>query len=142
MIFNGKEHKEFFEKCVERTNMKNDTYHRAFFYALGICDETRKHINDIYDFNKMRMNFTVLFASWQTSTTRRICRLAFNMFNNFHYAAVLRDGECIVAEPDIDGNFAPDELFATSVAGYMLEAVKIRYPEYTNLSNNFSDEKE
>ena len=35
-------------------------------------------------------------------------------------------------ENDTEGDFAPYELFATPDAFYMLEAVKIRYPEYTD----------
>ncbi len=137
IIFNGEKHKGFFESCVERADAQNDPYRRALFYALGICEETRKHINAFYDFDEKCINFDALSAPWQTSGTRRICRLAFNLFNGFHYSPLPRGSNTWeTLEPDTDGDFTPYELFAAPEAGYMLEAVKIRYPEYTHLERD------
>lgn len=133
IIFKGKEHKDFFEGCVARANAQSDPYHRALFYALGICEETREHINDLYDFEEKGINFDALSSPWQTSGTKRICRLAFNLFNSFHNSPLPHGSNTYDLEPDTDGSFTPYELFATPEAGYMLEAVKIRYPEYTYL---------
>ncbi len=42
------EHEGFYYQMLnERKN--SDSYHRALFYTLGISQETRKHIRDLFD---------------------------------------------------------------------------------------------
>ena len=123
IIFKDQEHKDFLERCLKRVDA--DSYHRALFYALGICAETREHIDDIYDFEAKCINIIALSATWQSSGTKRICRLAFNLFNGFHYNDAL--------EPDTSGDFTPYELFAAPEAKFMIEAVKIRHYNYMRL---------
>ena len=44
----------------------DDSYHRAFFYAMGICDETRRNINTLFNFMEGGIRPEGLSAAWQT----------------------------------------------------------------------------
>ena len=47
--FSSKAHRDFFVEMMGKCR-KNDTYHRAFFYIMGIAPETRANINRMFDF--------------------------------------------------------------------------------------------
>lgn len=47
--FSSKAHRDFFVEMMGKCR-KNDTYHRAFFYVMGIAPETRANINRMFDF--------------------------------------------------------------------------------------------
>ena len=111
--FKNHEHEKFYERCLERTRWF-DPYHKAFFYTAGISRETRKHIEDIFDFQDDTIRPEGLNKGWQTSGSSCLTRLAFNLWNGWNE----------------DGCATPYNLFGTSDAGYMLEALRIRYPEY------------
>ena len=61
-------------------------------------------------------------SGWQTGTTYKICRLAFNLWN----------GYCYETNEDIDNNiskdFAVDEIFCCEYIEYFFEAIRLRYP--------------
>ncbi|MGN0107718.1 MAG: DUF6075 family protein [Hominilimicola sp.] len=125
--FKNAEHMLFFGENVINTKSERDIYRKALFYTLGILPETRIHINSLYDFESDFPKLDGFNEAWQTSSTIKMCRLALNLYNGFHYKGSSWDN----IEADNNGNFTPYKLFATSDAFYMLEAVKIRYPEYT-----------
>ena len=80
--FAGREHKAFYNQMLAKTR-NNDTYHRALFYTMGICAETRRNIHSLFDFNGDGIKPEGLAAPWQTGGTRRLCRLAFNLWNDW-----------------------------------------------------------
>ena len=81
LIYHDKEHEDFFLQCIyEYENI--DVYHISLFYCLGICRDTRAHINDIFDFTTHCVKPECLRAGWQTSGSQRVVRLAFNLFCN------------------------------------------------------------
>ena len=82
MLFESKEHHQFYLECMEKST-KNDTYHRALFYTLGINPDTRRNIHEIYDFKTNRINLNVLRNGWQTSGSYQVCLFAFNLFNGY-----------------------------------------------------------
>ena len=49
--FKNKDHEKFYEQCLGRTGSL-DPYHKAFFYTMGISSETRKHIEDVFNFRE------------------------------------------------------------------------------------------
>ena len=49
--FKNKDHEKFYEQCLGRTGSL-DPYHKAFFYTMGICGDTRNHIEDVFDFQE------------------------------------------------------------------------------------------
>ena len=84
---------------------------------LPLFEETRRHINDLYDFEENCMKFEGLKKGWQTGGTTKATKLAFNLFNNYR-------GEDREKE-----DYSPLELFSldTDYRNYMLMAVQIRY---------------
>lgn len=114
--FANKEHKNFYAQMLIKAH-NDDSYHRAFFYTMGICDETRRNIHTLFDFKNGGINPEGLSAPWQTGSTRRLCRLAFNLWNGF-------------AEEGKENCSTPYELFDCSFAPYFFEAIRLRYPEY------------
>ena len=58
--FASPEHRDFFLDMMSEAR-RNDCYHRAFFYVMGIAPH----------------------GGWQTSGTVRVCRLAFNLWNGY-----------------------------------------------------------
>lgn len=126
MIFKDKHHEDFYKQNIEKTNSYSDPYHKALFYTLGLMEETRSNIKSLYDYQDRAINFEGLRMGWQTGTSKRLTRLAFNLFNGF-------DGDTGKEEEKDDCRFyTPYYLFDNGLALYMLEAIKLRYPEYTN----------
>jgi hypothetical protein len=114
--FADKEHKDFFCQMLAKTR-NNDAYHQAFFYAMGICAETRRNIHTLFDFKEGGIRPEGLAAAWQTGGTRRLCRLAFNLWNGW-------------TEEGKENRSTPYELFDCGFAPYFFEAIRLRYPEY------------
>ena len=120
MKFVDDEHKAFFGRMVARTRTADDVYRKAFFYAIGLTSTTRHNIRDIYDFAEHCPKFDAVRKGWQTSTSVRVTRLAFNLYNGY-------DGNRL----DFHTAYTPYELFSDGLMEFMFEAVRIRYPEYT-----------
>lgn len=115
-MFRDEEHERFYYESLRKSNC-TDAYHRAVFYMLGISWETRSHANELFDYSNDSIKPTGLIASWQTSSTIRISRLAFNLWNGRTEAGKERYS-------------TPHELFDCSYAPYFFEAIRLRYPEY------------
>lgn len=114
--FSSKEHRAFYAEMLIKTR-NDDSYHRAFFYAMGICEETRRNIHTLFDFKNGGIDPDGLSAPWQTGSTRRLCRLAFNLWNGW-------------TEEGKEQYSSPYELFDCGFAPYFFEAIRLRYPEY------------
>jgi hypothetical protein len=95
----------------------NDCYHRAFFYVMGIAAETRANISQMFDFKTDCIVPEGMHGGWQTSGTVKVCRLAFNLWNNY-------------VEEGGEKSFTPEDLFCCEFAPYFMEGIKVRYPEY------------
>jgi hypothetical protein len=116
MIFRDYDHQAFYEDCLRRERAASDVYRKALFYTLGLTAETRDHLGDVYSFTEHGINPNGLNAAWQTGSSVRVTQLAFNLFNGF------------AEEPP--NSSSSQKLFCDSFLPYMLEAVKLRYPEY------------
>lgn len=121
IVFLDKDHYEFFKE-----HFSNDCYRNAVMYLFGICEETRIHLQELFDDEGICIEaFT---KPWQTGTTMRVCRLAFNLWNGF----------CGRGYPDEDGEpndmeppslYTPYELFDYGgLQGFFWEAIKLRFP--------------
>ena len=128
--FASKEHKDFYSQMLIKTR-NDDSYHRAFFYAMGICEETRRNIHTLFDFRNGWIDSDGLSAPWQTGGTRRLCRLAFNLWNGW-------------TEEGREQYSAPYELFDCGFTPYFFEAIRLRYPEYCrnlgHITSRFSNQ--
>lgn len=114
--FVSREHEEFYYHMLEMSKQK-DSYHRAFFYCIGISDTTRGHVKRVFNFGTDCIEPDGLYEGWQTGGTVRLTRLAFNLWNGY-------------TEPGKEELSAPYELFDCDYAPYFYEALKIKYPEY------------
>lgn len=114
--FRSKEHREFYQAMMQKSKV-NDVYHRAFFYVMGISGETRANINQMFDFKSDGIKPEGMHGGWQTSGSIRVCKLAFNLWNGY-------------TETEHKSDYTPYELFCCGYAPYLLEGIKVRYPEY------------
>ena len=80
--FRNQAHRNFFLEMMSRSKV-NDTYHRAFFYVMGISEETRANINQMFDFKTDCIKPEGMHGGRQTSGTVRVCHLAFNLWNGY-----------------------------------------------------------
>ena len=46
--FRNAAHRDFFLENMMKCRV-NDCYHRAFFYVMGIAEDTRKNINSMFN---------------------------------------------------------------------------------------------
>lgn len=120
--FKDIDHEQFYEGSIRMTRSQQDPYRKALFYLLGLTPLTRQRIRDLYDFEESCIRLTGLEQGWQTSSTMKLTRLAFNLFNGY-------SGDNEVGQ-DHPRNYSPYHLFDTSLMPYFFEAVKLRYAEY------------
>jgi len=115
--FKDTEHEQsFLEFIASDTVEVNDVERLSLFYLLALNKDTRRSINSLYNFEGRHIEPEALDRGWQTSSSRKVTKLAFNLFNNFN-------------DREYD-DFSPLELFSTSDALYMSEALKIRLRDY------------
>lgn len=116
MKYISQEHKKFCNECLQHSK-RQDCYHQALFYTLGVCSDTRRHINDIFDFKSDGIKLDALEKDWQTSGSEKVCLMAFNMWNGF----------------DKEKETTPSNLFNYEYSPYFFEATKLRF-EHTSLN--------
>lgn len=110
------QHEQFFYDAIQKSG-NADAYHQAIFYVLGCSPDARGNINSLFDFKEDSIHIEGLNAGWQTGGTRRLCRLAFNLWNGY-------------TEPGQEQLSSPYELFDCGFQAYMMQGIKLRYPEY------------
>ena len=114
IIFNGTSHKDFCEKYMAKCK-RSDCWHRALIYTLGLTEDIRNHINEVYDFEDDRIKTSSLHAEWVTGTDIRVMRLAFNLFTDN------------ISEEGKEERYAVSAIFGCSLCRYLCQAVMIRY---------------
>lgn len=123
MKFRDKIHEQEFEALMQRMNADSrDVYRLALAYLLTLDTVCAEHIDNIYDFSEQCINPECLADGWQTGTSLKTCRLAFNLFT---------DG-ILWCDEDDRRLVTPAEIFGCCLAPFYWEAVKLRYPEYTD----------
>ena len=131
VVFSSKAHRDFFLQSVKMCR-KTDVYHVSLIYCLGMDRDTRDKINRIYDFSTGYVKTECLKEGWQTSGSLRIVLLAFNLYTSSvpsvcdHENLEEQLAECI--------RYSVDELFCCAYAPYFWQAIKLRYPEYCQMS--------
>jgi len=115
--FRDEIHRDFFLSMTNMLGSRGSVYHAAYFYLLGLCDTTRLHYADLYDFDAHQIKLDGLYGGWQTGSTTRLTLLAFNLWNGW-----AEDGQEIKSTPYY--------LFDCDLAPYFFEAIKLRYPEF------------
>ena len=128
ILFISEAHKAFYYEKLALCRYQ-DVYHAALCYCLGICHDTRRNVERIYDFKEGLVKPECLTEGWQTSGSLPVCRLAFNLYCN-NTPSVDEDtmsGEECLRECR---SYTVEDIFCCTYAPYFWEAVKIRYPEY------------
>lgn len=78
-------HKFFFYSCMSINDTSIEDRERvSLFYLLGLNPTTRENIRRIYDFEKDQIILEAPAAAFQTSASRAITLLAFNLYNNYN----------------------------------------------------------
>lgn len=131
--FIDEEHKQFYELKLQEIG-KSDVYRKALIYILAMCETTREHFNDIFNIKDGEININSLQAPYQTGSSEKVTRMAFSLWNRCNYDS----------EEDIENNkpsiyYNPSEIFCCGYAPYFYEAIKLRYPEYTQYNNTIAD---
>ena len=72
--FRNKAHRDFVFENLEKCR-HNDCYHQAFFYVMGISEETRMNIGKMFDFKNDCIVPEGMYGGWQTSGTVKVCTL-------------------------------------------------------------------
>ena len=122
MIFIDDKHKEAFYRILDKMYLNySDPERIALAYLLSLNEDCRNHIKDLYDFEERVILPEGLNEEWQTHTSIKTTRLAFNLYNGYSYDE----------QEEASEYYTPVHLFACSYAPYFWEAIKIRYPEYT-----------
>lgn len=117
MIFLDPAHQTFYEQAVSAEQAEAEPARKALFYCLGLTPQTRDHINDLYNFHSHVIKDAGLRARWQTKETRKVCNLAFNLYNGY----TGRNGLYTM-------DFTPWRLFDTPLQAYFFHAINIRFP--------------
>lgn len=108
-----------------------DCYHQSLAYLLTLDGVCKEHIDDCFDFDRDLIKIEALAQPWQTGTSKKTTRLAYNLWNGCY-----DDGEKYT---DKDGYTVPlpsqyytvDKIFCCNHAPYYWQAIQLRYPEYT-----------
>ena len=119
VIFQSNIHEQSYKNYIQDIP-SYDIERQALLYLLTL-DSCRQHIHDLYDFNKCCIRPDGLHCDWQTSGSKKITRLAFNLFT----------GSVMFEEEDKRDLINPCEIFATSDAPFLIQAIKIRFPTLT-----------
>ena len=71
IYFRDKAHKEFVMENLNKCR-RNDCYHQAFFYVMGISEETRMNIGQMFDFKNDCIIPEGMHGGWQKFATLRL----------------------------------------------------------------------
>ena len=132
MKFIDSKYREFFnDKYKELQRLgKTDVYFKSIVYILGICETTRDNFDKIFDLKNGEININSINGAYQTSTSEKVTRMAFSLWNRCNY-----DSEEDIEDERVSLKYNPSEIFNCSYAPYFYEGIKIRYPEYTKEQN-------
>ena len=108
----------------------SDIERKALAYLFALDTVCFEHIRDLYDFSDNRIMLSGLEKDWQTGTSGRTTRLAFNLYNRH-----CSDGETYIGSDGTEDSlpsacYSPAYLFCCEYAKYYVEALKIRFPEW------------
>lgn len=126
--FTSSEHKKAYYDSLQKFSAP-DSADKALCYCINLMQSTRSHVTEIFDFEQKCLKTECLKAGWQTSSSEKAIRMAFNLFSG--------GIPTVDYEDKVDNqlkecqNYTVNELFYSSFAPYFWQAIQIRYPEYT-----------
>jgi len=123
IYFKSLEHQKFYEACMNKSK-NQDSYHKALFYTLGINEESRKHIDEIFDFENDSIKISCLKKEWVTSSSKRAIYLAFNLYTD-GFPTIYEDTN----KNDIYSEaleYSVSYIFIDEEGYYFVEAIRLR----------------
>ena len=139
-MFESEEHYSFYIEKVRKLNP--DAYLKALIYAVGICPDTRRRWQSFYDEADRSIKPEVINEGWQTGTTYKITRLAYQLFTDGTPTAVTYDEKDNPTEDFKEcSRYSVSDIFCCEYAPFFVEAIKLRYPEYFSSRNVYTEEK-
>ena len=140
IIFQDEEHVKLYNEVLSKMKSKECEY-KALAYLMTMDTAIRDHINSVYDFKYNVIKPSALYAPWQTHTSIRITRLAFNLFSDYFYDDEAEDydetrEDCNKNRPGPDRTavyFTPVEIFSyvsLSITEYMFQAILLRFKSF------------
>lgn len=127
MIYRNEKHKKDYESILSRMNI-NDCYHRSLAYLLALDTVLFEHIEAVYDFQEDVIKPEGLHKGFQTGTSKKTTRLAFNLWNG-----CTDEGETYVDRDGYESSlpsiyYSPEQIFnCTAYAPYYWQAVQLRF---------------
>lgn len=116
MIFHDNQHEFTYQELCKHMKYL-DCYHRSFAYLLSLDTVLRDHIEDVYDIQEDVIKPEGLEKAFQTGTSMKTTRLAFNLWN----------GYCSEDEQP-SSYYTPEQIFSCQAyAPYYWQAIKIRF---------------
>ena len=83
-MFYDEEHERYYFEFLEKDNTREgDLERQSLFYLLALNESTRTNIHSIYDFKNHWINIDSINESWQTGSSTKITRFAFNLYNGY-----------------------------------------------------------
>jgi len=124
ICFADDRHKSFYMNQSQK--LSPDVYLKSLIYTLGMCHDTRRNFDIIYDSDLKEINPDAVNEPWQTGNSLKVTRLAFQLFTNNTPSAFnskpYNFDEC--------KRYCVSDIFSCSFAPYFVEAIRLRYPEY------------
>lgn len=126
MMYYNIEHEEAYNNILGKMKYK-DCYHKSLAYLLSLDTVTRKHIDDLFNFKSSGIKRAGLHKAWQTGTSMKTTRLAFNLWNG-----CCDDGETYIKdgyETELPSSrYTPEQIFScVDYAPYYWQAVQLRF---------------
>lgn len=127
MIFYDERHETSYNDICSRMKYL-DCYHRSLAYLLALDVVLREHIEAVYDFQEDGIKREGLHKAFQTGTSCKTTRLAFNLWNGCY-----DDGETYTNKDGYETElpssyYNPDQIFnCKDYAPYYWQAIQIRF---------------
>lgn len=125
--FEDDEHEHKFDEICRK--MKHlDCYHLSLAYLLSLDKVLREHTDEVFDFQEDGIKREGLHKGFQTSTSMKTTRLAFNLWNGCY-----DDGETYTNKDGYgtelpSSYYTPDQIFCCKdYAPYYWQAIRIRF---------------
>ena len=119
--FIDNEHEKTYYMFCEMFGDKLEEYRYTIAYLLALDGVCRVHYKDLFDFDECVIKPEGLNEPWQTGSSMKTTRLMFNLWN----------GYCGEPQENQSNLYTPEELFSCGYARYYLQAIKLRFPWYT-----------
>ena len=137
IIFINDAHEKFYYEKLGEVR-RQDVYHKALIYCLGIDADTRQHIKAIYEFKTGSIKIECLEQGWQTSGSMRATRMAFNLYCNG--TPSIHNYKKLSVQLLECQKYTVEDLFCCEYAPFFWQAVQLRYPEYAVPDNCYKGE--